>query len=203
MKYDLLMVGVGGQGIVTLSELVGNAAVKKGIKVAGTQEKGLAQRWGSIRAHVRLGAPYSPLIPKFAADAILSLEIAETLRCLDFINQTTVVLVDTKRIIAKDDLLKKEDKFSPPAVKRILSQYDHFYLVDSESKTKTLEASNVFMLGVLQGLDERFTRVVTVDEMKGAIKTTLSRRTSENLEALQEGVSLGKGLRELESATLP
>lgn len=203
MKYDLLMVGVGGQGIVTLSELVGNAAVMKGIKVAGTQDKGLAQRWGSIRAHVRLGSAYSPMIPKFAADAILSLEIAETLRCLDFINETTVLLVDTKRIIAKDDLLKKEDKFSPPAVKMILSQYDHLYLVDSGSKAKTTEATNVFMLGVLQGLDERFTRFVTVDEMKEALKTTLSRRTSENVEALEQGVSLGRELRELEHAPLP
>jgi len=197
MKYDLLMVGVGGQGIITLSELVGKAAVKKGIKVAGTQDKGLSQRGGSIKAHVRLGGAYSPMIPKFAADAILSLEIAETLRCLDFINETTTLIVDTKRIIAKDDLLKKDDELSPSAVKKILSNYKNVQFVDSESKAR---ASNVFMLGVLQGFDPRLTQFITADEMKETVKTTLTRRTEENVEALDQGMSFGRHLRRLQSS---
>jgi len=197
MKYDLLMVGVGGQGIITLSELVGKAAVKKGIHVAGTQDKGLSQRGGSIKAHVRLGGAYSPMIPKFAADAILSLEIAETLRCLDFINETTILLVDTKRIIAKDDLLKREDELSPSAVKKVLATYENVQFVDSESRVR---ASNVFMLGVLQGFDPRLTQFITADEMKEAMKTTFTRRTEENLEALDQGISFGRELQKLQSS---
>jgi indolepyruvate ferredoxin oxidoreductase beta subunit len=200
MKYDLLLVGVGGQGIITLSELVGKAAVKKGIKVAGTQDKGLAQRGGSIKAHVRLGSAYSPMIPKFAADAIVSLEIAETLRCLDYVNETTTLLVDTKRIIAKDDLLKKEDEMSPPTVKKILANYQNVHFVDSGSKTR---ATNVFMLGVLQGFDRRLTQFITADEMKETVKTTFTQRATENMEAFEQGITFGRELRKLESSPSP
>ena len=195
MKYNLLMAGVGGQGIITLSELVSTSALNKGIKVTATQDKGLAQRWGSVKAHVRLGDVYSPMIPKYAANAILSLEIAETLRYLDYINENTILVVDTKRIIPKDSMLEKEDTLSPLKVKKILSPYPHVFFVNSESGTKEF-GTNIFMLGVLLGLDGRLKNFVTVDEMKETVKSMLRSHVSENLEVLERGASLGSELQD-------
>ncbi len=197
MKYELLMAGVGGQGIITLSELVATSALKKGIKVTATQDKGLAQRWGSVKAHVRLGDVYSPMIPKYAANAILSLEIAETLRYLDYINENTILVVDTKRMIPKDNMLEKEDTLSPLKVKKILSPYPHVFFVNAESGSKEAEfGTNIFMLGVLLGLDGRLKDFVTVDEMKETVKSMLRSHVSENLEVLERGASLGSELRD-------
>ena len=204
MKYDLLMAGIGGQGIITLSELVATAAVRKGIKVTATQGKGLAQRWGSTKAHVRLGDVYSPIIPKYSADAILSLEIAETLRHLDYINSKTVLVVDTKRIITKDDRLEKEGMLSQGKVKEILAPIDHVFFVDTQSQNKEGEFStNVFMLGVLLGLDGRLTQFVTVEEMKDTMKLILKKHEQENVRILDQGLSLGRELQAADRGSLP
>ena len=71
MSFNILLAGVGGQGLMLLSAVIGTACVASDIKVVTQEQHGLAQRSGSISAHVRIGEVYSPLIPLGSADQII------------------------------------------------------------------------------------------------------------------------------------
>ena len=81
MKLDLVFTGVGGQGIVVLSDIFCEAALSDGFDVAKAEIHGMAQRGGSISAHVRIGdRVLSPLIEHGKADVIIGFEVLETAR---------------------------------------------------------------------------------------------------------------------------
>lgn len=80
-QYDMVLIGVGGQGIGLLSEALARAAVKAGTRVLGVDTHGLAQRGGTVLSHLRLGnAAHSPLVRANSADCVIGLEIHEALR---------------------------------------------------------------------------------------------------------------------------
>jgi len=60
---DIVLVGVGGQGVILLSNIIGKAALKAGYPVRGAETHGMAQRGGSVMNHIRLGCEYGPLVP--------------------------------------------------------------------------------------------------------------------------------------------
>ncbi len=71
VKYDILLAGMGGQGLILLSAVLGEACTANEIKIVTEEQHGLAQRSGSITAHVRIGEAYSPMIPYGEADLII------------------------------------------------------------------------------------------------------------------------------------
>ena len=85
MTLNCLITGVGGQGTVLLSRLIGAAALDKGIEVRGSETIGMAQRGGSVVSHIRLGEASSPLVPPGAADLVIAFETAEAARVLPFL----------------------------------------------------------------------------------------------------------------------
>ena len=97
-EFDLVIVGVGGQGAILASDIVGMAAVNEGLPVQASETHGMAQRGGSVINHVRLDCRYGSLIPAGRADAILGLEPAEGLRAIDFLSPDGVVVVNTNPI---------------------------------------------------------------------------------------------------------
>ncbi|MDR1174621.1 MAG: indolepyruvate oxidoreductase subunit beta [Treponema sp.] len=88
MKLNCLITGVGGQGTVLLSRLIGDAALARGLNVRGSETIGMAQRGGSVVSHIRMsdGLIHSPLIPPALADIIIALEPAEAARTLPFLS---------------------------------------------------------------------------------------------------------------------
>jgi len=100
MTYDVLIVGVGGQGVLLASRVIGEAALREGHEVVMSEVHGMAQRGGSVSAAVRFGkGALSPLIPKAGADLILGFEPVETYRALPYAKQGTVVVTDVNRIV--------------------------------------------------------------------------------------------------------
>lgn len=97
MTCNVLLTGVGGEGVLVTSVIITRAAVHEGYRVRGTQFHGLAQRGGSIPTHVRFGkGVYSPLIPRGQADLILGLEPLEAARvCYYASKERTNFVVDT------------------------------------------------------------------------------------------------------------
>jgi indolepyruvate ferredoxin oxidoreductase beta subunit len=80
-QFDMVLIGVGGQGIGLLSETLARAAAKAGIRVLGVDTHGLAQRGGTVLSHLRLGnVARSPLVRANSADCVIGLEIHEALR---------------------------------------------------------------------------------------------------------------------------
>ncbi|MDR1180346.1 MAG: indolepyruvate oxidoreductase subunit beta [Spirochaetales bacterium] len=87
MKYDIVLCGVGGQGVLSVAAIIAGAAVAGGLKVRQSEVHGMAQRGGAVLAHLRIsdGVIHSDLIPGGGADMILSMEPLESLRYADFL----------------------------------------------------------------------------------------------------------------------
>ena len=99
MKLDVVFCGVGGQGVVVLSDIFCQAALIDGFDVAKAEVHGMAQRGGSIVAHARLGEKVeAPLIERGTADVILGFEVLETARALPMLKKNGTVVVNTKYI---------------------------------------------------------------------------------------------------------
>ena len=97
--FEMMLVGVGGQGIVMLSNAIGTACVATGEKAITGELHGLSQRSGSVYIHMRIGGnAISPLIPYGQADAIVALEAMEALRYIEFLKEDGVIIMN-KRLI--------------------------------------------------------------------------------------------------------
>ena len=95
MKYTIQIVGVGGQGVLLASMVLGNAAMNRGYKVAMSEVHGMAQRGGSVLSTVRFGDDViSPLEADGCADLIMGFEPTETVRNLPLGNRDTLVLMN-------------------------------------------------------------------------------------------------------------
>lgn len=98
---NLIIAGVGGQGNVLASQIIGRAAVKKGFMVTIGETFGLSQRGGAVMSHIRISKEkkYGPLIPPNTAHFIVGLEPLETLRIIEaFGNEKTIVIANSRPI---------------------------------------------------------------------------------------------------------
>lgn len=88
MKLDIILSGVGGQGILSIAAIIGEAALRKGLHVKQAEVHGMSQRGGDVQSNLRLSSSpiHSDLIPKGKADAILALEPMEALRYLPYLS---------------------------------------------------------------------------------------------------------------------
>ncbi|NMC76756.1 MAG: indolepyruvate oxidoreductase subunit beta, partial [Candidatus Methanofastidiosa archaeon] len=99
MEFNILICGVGGQGTILASYVLGNAALKEGYKVRLGEIHGMAQRGGSVVSHVRIGDEvYGTVIPTGKADIILAFEPLEALRNISFLKKGGKIILNTERI---------------------------------------------------------------------------------------------------------
>ncbi len=96
--YNIMFCGVGGQGLMLLSAVLGRAAMKAGLRVITGEQHGLSQRQGSIYVHFRVGDPISPLIPYGHADMMISMEATETLRYIEYLKDDGVIIMSNRII---------------------------------------------------------------------------------------------------------
>ena len=84
--YDIFLAGVGGQGVLTIGDLIAEAALRQGVPVSFYPTKGMAQRGGFVKAQLRLGRQAAgPAIPERGADLLVSMEVSETLKGVRFV----------------------------------------------------------------------------------------------------------------------
>ena len=89
MEYNIILAGVGGQGILTIAQAISLAAMRRGLKVKQAEVHGMSQRGGAVQSHLRLADHelYSDLIPRGRADMILSVEPMEVLRYVEYLGR--------------------------------------------------------------------------------------------------------------------
>lgn len=195
MVYNVLLVGTGGQGIITLSKILATAAMSKNLKVIVTQKKGLAQRGGSVVAQVRIGDVYSPQIPKYSSYSLISMDINETFEYLDYINKNSILLIDNKGI-HDDVLLSKNKKIQQEEIKQLQeSMKDNIFFIDTKLKINQKDVSkgaNIYMLGVLFGMDNRINSFIKKDDIISSIKKNLKKNTELNIELFNKGIQFKK-----------
>ena len=152
---DVLVCGVGGQGVLLLAEILGTAALKSGLDARVSEIHGMAQRGGSVICHVRVGPRpvHAPTIMDGSADTLLALEPAEALRALRFLGRETWALVSTRTIrptlvslgMASYPGLKEVEKALREACARVIF-IDALRLAEEAGSPL---AQNIVMAGVL------------------------------------------------------
>ena len=97
MKKDIILAGVGGQGILTIATIIGDAAARKGINLKQAEVHGMSQRGGDVQSNLRLSTEpiYSDLIAQGAADLIISMEPMEALRYVDYLHAEGYVVTSS------------------------------------------------------------------------------------------------------------
>ena len=155
MKYDILIAGVGGQGVVLASRLLALAAMKAGFHVSTAETIGMSQREGSVSSHIRIGDEiFGSLIPVGQTDLILGLEPAETVRNLPFLREGGKVIVNT-HAIPPASKPPGSPEYDLSALLSFLNEHcpgilcsDFTELAEEEG---TYRAANVAMLGAAAG----------------------------------------------------
>ena len=101
MKYDIILAGVGGQGVLSIAAVIASSAMKDGLQVRQSEVHGMSQRGGGVQAHLRISDTEiaSDLIPQGKADMILSMEPVESLRYLDWLSTEGVLITSSEPFV--------------------------------------------------------------------------------------------------------
>ena len=206
MIYDIYLVGVGGQGVLTIGEIITETAFRQGIPVNFYPTKGMAQRGGSVKAQLRLGrAAVGPSIPEKGADMVIATEVSEALKAVRFIKPDgdfvlfgdvwapTAVLLGKAPYPALDQVLG--------AVQDSLGAGGKIHYIPPERLPFYKGASipdNVFVLGVIlkqTGLRD----LLTPSEVEQVLRTRWKKGLERNLFAFQAGLAFVESEAEPES----
>ena len=97
MKQDIILAGVGGQGILSIATIIGSAALEQGLHLKQAEVHGMSQRGGDVQSNLRLSSDpiHSDLIPRGGADVVVSLEPMEALRYLPWLSQEGWIITNT------------------------------------------------------------------------------------------------------------
>lgn len=168
-ELNILIAGVGGQGVILMSELLGNAAVNDGLNVRGSEVLGMAVRGGSVVSTVRLGrAVYGPLIPIGKGDILIGMEPAEALRNITYLSDSSLVILNTRKIVpftvtlggsGYPDLEKVIER-----LKRVASKVITLDATQIAEEAGSPLAANIVMLGALFGTGRVPIKIETVKE---------------------------------------
>ena len=98
-EFNCLIVGVGGQGVATLTNVIADAATKKGLRGRMHETLGMAQRGGSVKIQIRLGKEvHTPSIPPTQADVLIAMDLNEALRAVEYIGKKTLIIMNTRGV---------------------------------------------------------------------------------------------------------
>lgn len=135
---NILIAGVGGQGVLLASELLSEAAIISGLDVKKSEVHGMSQRGGVVTSHVRTGRKvYSPIIPYGQADIILSFEQAEGLGALDWLAPDGKMIVSSTKLVPPSANLGKLSYPDDP-IAEIKKKTDNVIAVDADRMARDL-----------------------------------------------------------------
>lgn len=147
IKQDIILSGVGGQGIVSIASVIGLAALNEELNIKQSEVHGMSQRGGAVMSHLRLSSQpiSSDLIPMGKADMILSVEPMEALRYLPYLIKNGWLVSNSRPFININNYPDIEDILNE------ISKLPHAMLADAEQlaeETGSVRTSNMVMLGV-------------------------------------------------------
>jgi indolepyruvate ferredoxin oxidoreductase beta subunit len=149
---NMLLAGVGGQGILLASEIICNVMIRAGYDVKKSEVHGMAQRGGSVTSHVRYGKKvFSPIARKGDIDILLSFEKLETLRYLDYLKSNGMVIINDAELyppsVNLGDATYPED--IPETVRKYFETVKIVNASDIAVRAGNIRTANTAMLGVL------------------------------------------------------
>ena len=184
-KTDIILAGVGGQGILSVAATIGEAAVRCNLYLKQAETHGMSQRGGEVQPHLRISENpiASDLIPRGAADIILSSEPMESLRYLPYLNADGYLITSSNSFVNIPNY---------PDVDTIIARIKalpHYVLVDADELAKSagsLRASNMVMLGAASPF-----LITPFEELENGVRAQFERKGADivdlNLRALRAG----------------
>ena len=191
MKRDIILAGVGGQGILSIATVIGDAALNEGLYLKQAEVHGMSQRGGDVQSNLRLSSDpiYSDLISKGGADLIISLEPMEALRYLPYLKEDGWIVTSSKPFVNIPNHPEIED------VIKHIEAISHHVLLDVETLAKEAgapaQAANMVLLGAaipMLGIDH--------DKIVEGVKRIFARKgeaiVAANLAAIEAGYQASK-----------
>lgn len=189
MVLNIVFSGIGGQGIVVASDIFCEAALLDILDVAKAEVHGMAQRGGSIVAHVRVGEDVqAPLIETGKADIILGFEMLEAARVLPMLKKTGTMILNTKYITPSTSTARSSKLNDEKILELIRDRTQKVYEIDGVGIANNLGnilVVNTILLGAISAIPEN---PVTEESLRKAIADRLKQKyVALNLEAFQIG----------------
>ena len=186
-KVDILIVGVGGQGVLLASELISEVAMSSGLDVKKSEVHGMSQRGGVVTSHVKIGKKvYSPVIHHGQADVLMAFEQAEGLRAADWLRKDGLAVVSRTKLIPAIVTSSKDFDYPKDPVGELQKRVERVIPVDADQIARELgnpRLVNTILLGILSN-HLPFEK----EQWEEAIKTRVKERFVEiNLAALERG----------------
>ena len=187
MKTDIKLAGVGGQGILSIATVIGEAATVAGLHLKQAEVHGMSQRGGDVQSDLRLSTEpiHSDLIPLAGADMILSMEPMEALRYLPYLGPEGAVVTSSKPFVNipnyPEEAALYDELDALPAVTKM----------DIDAVAKDLLAPRSANM-VLLGMAARHLSILSPDDLRTAIRTVFARKgdkvVEDNLKAFEAGL---------------
>jgi len=178
MKKDIILCGVGGQGILSIATVIGQAATVAGLNLKQAEVHGMSQRGGDVQSALRLStdAIWSDLVPLGSADLIISMEPMEALRYLPYLAPDGVVVTSSKPFVNIPNYPSENELNAALAALPSLVQ------LDIEARAKELsnpKGANMVLLGAAAP----YIGILTPDQLRDAVKVVFASKGYDVVEA--------------------
>ena len=186
MKTDIILCGVGGQGILSIATIIGEAAISEGLYIKQAEVHGMSQRGGDVQSNLRISSEpiHSDLIPLGSADVIISMEPMEALRYLPYLNKEKGWIITSSVPFVNISNYPDMD-----AVKAEYEGMEHTVDIDIEQLAKdngVPRSANVILLGAaLKAIGLEY------DKIENAIRRVFGRKGESVVEANIKALAIG------------
>jgi indolepyruvate ferredoxin oxidoreductase beta subunit len=184
-SFDILIVGIGGQGTILASNILGEACLREGRSVKGAETHGMAQRGGSVESHIRIDGQFGPLIAPGQADLLLSFDLLEALRYSHYLREGGAMVVNRHLVLPTSVYMQN---LEAPTEETIISELSRFRLCLLDADQIAQEAGsplsqNVVMLGAAS-----HSMPLKPESLLSAVKSLVPKKTIEiNTRAFELG----------------
>ncbi len=148
-SYDILIVGIGGQGTILASNILGEACLLENRHIKGAETHGMAQRGGSVESHIRINGEFGPVITPGQADLLISFDLLEALRYSHYLKKGGKMVVNNHLVLPTSVYMQKLTAPSETEIIAALKKYQ-LCLLDADSlaaEAGSPLSTNVVMLG--------------------------------------------------------
>lgn len=186
MKKDIILAGVGGQGILTIATIIGDAATAANLNLKQAEVHGMSQRGGDVQSNLRLSTEtiYSDLIKQGAADLIISMEPMEALRYIPYINKDSWIVTSSHTFKNISNYPQEE------SLMKELTNFPHVAILPIEdvAKENSLpKSANVILLGMAA----KYIEILSPEQLRESISRVFASKGEQIVEANLRAFDLG------------